>query len=277
MIMPRTQGSPLRPFPPEPTPPGPQPPFHPQPPFPPGPGRTPEPARPAQNPAMAPTRIWIDPRGWPEQLYERLLDRRIVMAHGHLDGDAATRLAAQLLTLDADGTAPIRLELQNLSADLPAALSVMGILDVVRGPVTGYAGGRIEGPALGILAACRHRRAYPNALFVLSEPQVSFDGTVTALASREEQARVMLGELFGRIAEVTGRDADQVRAGARSNKLFSVAEAIEYGLVESQATPRSLPGLSGAPRQGDSGGGDGGPGPGDEQPGGHRDGDGEHD
>src|SRR6266702_3160034 len=174
---------------------------------------------------MAPTRIWIDPRGWPEQLYERLLDRRIVMAHGHLDGDAATRLAAQLLTLDADGTAPIRLELQNLGADLPAALSVMGILDVVRGPVTGYAGGRIDGPALGILAACRHRRAYPNALSVLSEPQVSFDGTVTALASREEQARVMLDELFGRVAEVTGRDTGQVRADARRDKLFNVAEA----------------------------------------------------
>ena len=268
MITPRTHGSPLRPFPPEPAPPGPQPPFRPGPPLPPGrPGHAPEPVRPARNPAMAPTRIWIDPRGWPEQLYERLLDRRIVMAHGHLDGDAATRLAAQLLTLDADGTAPIRLELQNLGADLPAALSVMGILDVVRGPVTGYAGGRIDGPALGILAACRHRRAYPNALFVLSEPQVSFDGTVTALASREEQARVMLDELFGRVAEVTGRDTGQVRADARRDKLFNVAEAIAYGLVESQAEPRGLPGLpglAGPPRQGDGGGGDGGPGAGDE-------------
>jgi len=287
MITPRTQGSPLRPFrpdpmlppgpvPPWPTPPGPVPPFRPGPPE---PGHTPEP-RPAQNPAMAPTRIWFDPRGWPDQLYERLLDRRIVMAHGHLDDHAATRLAAQLLTLDADGTAPIRLEMQNLSAELPAALSVMGVLDVVRGPVTGYVGGRIDGPALGVLAACRHRRAYPNALFVLSEPQVSFDGTVTALASREEQARVMLDELFGRVAEVTGRDVGQVRADARGEKLFSVAEAIAYGLVESQATARGLrglPGLAGTVGQGGDGGSDGGPGPGDEQPGGDRDRDGEHD
>jgi ATP-dependent Clp protease protease subunit len=282
MITPRTQGSPLRPFPPEPTPPEPTPPG-PRPPGPPGPPLRPgRPSRPAENPAMAPVRIWVDPQGWPGHLYDRLLDRRIVMVHGHLDGDAATRLAAQLLTLDADGTAPIRLELQNLSAELPAALSVMGILDVVRGPVTGYAGGRIEGPALGILAACRHRRAYPNALFVLSEPRVSFDGTVTALASREEQARIMLGDLFGRIAEVTGRDVDQVRADARRDKLFGVAEAIAYGLVESQAEPRSLPGLSGLSgpagpaREGDDGGGDSGAGPGDDQPGGDGDGNGEH-
>ena len=286
MIKPRTQGSPLRPFPPEPFPgPGPLPGPVPRP-VPPWPGRPcpgpaqPEPAGPAQNPAMAPARIWFDPHGWPESLYDRLLDRRIVMVHGNLDGDAATRLCAQLLTLDAEGTAPIRLEMQNLGAELPAALSVMGILDVVRGPVTACAGGRIEGPALGILAACRHRLAYPNALFVLAEPQVSFDGTVTALASREEQSRVMLAELFGRIAEVTRQEAGQVRADARRARLFSVPEAIGYGLVEGRATARGLPGLPGLarpPGQGDERGGDGGPSTGDEQPGGDGHGDGEHD
>ena len=286
MIKPRTQGSPLRPFPPEPFPgPGPLPGPVPRP-VPPWPGRPcpgpaqPEPAGPAQNPAMAPARIWFAPHGWPESLYDRLLDRRIVMVHGNLDGDAATRLCAQLLTLDAEGTAPIRLEMQNLGAELPAALSVMGILDVVRGPVTACAGGRIEGPALGILAACRHRLAYPNALFVLAEPQVSFDGTVTALASREEQSRVMLAELFGRIAEVTGQEAGQVRADARRARLFSVPEAIGYGLVEGRATARGLPGLPGLarpPGQGDERGGDGGPSTGDEQPGGDGHGDGEHD
>jgi ATP-dependent Clp protease protease subunit len=196
------------------------------------------------------------------------------MAHGFLDGDAATRLCAQLLTLDAEGTGPIRLELQNLAAELPAALSVMGVLDVVRGPVTGYVGGLVEGPALGILAACPHRRAYPNALFVLSEPQVCFDGTVTAVTALEEQARAMLDELFARIAEVTGREAGQVRADARRARLFGVAEAIGYGLVEERATARrlpGLPGLAGAPGQGGHGGGDGGTGPGGEQPGGDRD------
>jgi len=265
MTMPRAQGLPPRPpFPPwEPQPPGPPLPWR--------PGPAPEPSRP--NPAMQPTRAWLDPGGWPEGLYDRLLAQRIVMAHGHLDGDAATRLCAQLLTLDAEGTRPIRLELHNLDAELPAVLSVMGVLDVIRGPVSAYVGGRIRGPALGILAASRHRLAYPNALFVLSEPQVSFDGTVTALAAREEQARAMLDELFARIAGITGRQVDQVRADARAERLFSVAEAIAYGLVEGQATGRGLPGLPGlarTPGEGYAGGGDGGPGAGGDQPGGDR-------
>jgi ATP-dependent Clp protease, protease subunit len=282
MTMPRTQGFPSgAPVPPwqpgQPEHPGrpsyPGQPGHPGP-FPWQPGPAPGPARP--NPALQPTRVWLDPGGWPEGLYDRLLAQRIVMAHGYLDGDAATRLCAQLLTLDAEGTQPIRLELQNLDADLPAVLPVMGVLDVVRGPVSAYAGGRIQGPALGILAASRHRWAYPNALFVLSEPQVSFDGTVSAVAAREKQARAMLDELFSRVAGVTGRELDKIRADARRDRLFSVAEAVAYGLVEGQATGRrlpGLPGLAGPPGEGDDGGGDAGPGAGHDQPGGGRHGD----
>ena len=265
MTMPPMQGYPPKPpFPPW----QPSPPEHPGPfPWRPGPAE-PRPARP--NPALQPTQVWLDPGAFSGGIYDRLLAQRIVMAHGYLDGEAATRLCAELLTLDAEGTRPIRLELQNLDAELPAVLSVMGVLDVVRGPVSAYAGGRIQGPALGVLAASRHRLAYPNALFVLSEPQVSFDGTVTAVAAREEQARAMLDELFTRIAEVTGRELDQVRADARQDRLFSVAEAIAYGLVEGQATARSLPGppgLAGLPGEGYDGGGDGGGGASDNEPG----------
>ena len=54
------------------------------------------------------------------------------VASGPLDDEAAARLSAQLLTLDAEGEGPVRLELQNFRSDLPAALTVMGILDVLR-------------------------------------------------------------------------------------------------------------------------------------------------
>ena len=47
-----------------------------------------------------------------------------MLASGMLDDDAASRLSAQLLTLDAEGDQPIRLELQNLRAELPATLTV---------------------------------------------------------------------------------------------------------------------------------------------------------
>jgi ATP-dependent Clp protease protease subunit len=219
---------PWRPSPPE----YPWPPEHPEP-----PPEHPWPRRPAPSPSQ-PTCTWIERGEWPARLYDRLLEQRIVMAHGWLDDEAATRLSAQLLTLDAEGTQPIRLEVQSLDAELAAALSVMGVLDALRASVSAYVGGRLRGPALGLLALVRHRFAYPSALFVLSEPRMHFDGTAASVASQEEQIRLMLGELLSRLAAVTGRDVEQIRSDFERQRLLTVNDAIDYGLIEGRAEPR---------------------------------------
>ncbi len=173
---------------------------------------SPSPRAPGVPDQASPVRVWLDPDDWQGQLNARLLERRIVMASGSLDEEAATRLSAQLLTLDAEGDGPIRLELQNLRADLAAALAVMGVLDVVRVPVLAQAGGEIRGPALGVLAACPRRLAYPNAVFAFAEPRLGIGGTASAMTERQRQAERMLDSLYYRIAEAAGAGC-QRRAG----------------------------------------------------------------
>ena len=199
-------------------------------PFPPSPGSAP----------MSPVRVWLDPDAdWKSKLYERLLAQRIVLASGILDDEAAGRLSAQLLTLDAEGDLPIRLELQNLRAELPAALTVMGILEVLHVPVHGCVSGQITGPALGVLASCTRRTGYPNASFVLSEPRLEFGGTVTALTAREQQVTRRLDTLYFKLADVTDREVDQIREDARRRRSLTTAQAIGYGLIQAQETNRS--------------------------------------
>lgn len=203
------------------------------------PGRPSPPGTPGPGP-VPPARVWADPHaGWQDKLYERLLEQRIVLASGVLDEAASTRLSAQLLTLDAEGGGAVRLEMQNLQAELPAALTLMGVLDVMRAPVQAFASGETGGPALGILASCPRRLAYPNASFTLSEPRLRFGGTVTAITAREQQAKRMTDSLFYRIAEATGRDAEEIRDDARHGRVLTVAEAIGYGLIHDRATRRT--------------------------------------
>ncbi len=203
------------------------------------PGRPQPPGGPGPDP-VPPTRVWLDPHaGWQDKLYERLLEQRIVLASGVLDEAAATRLSAQLLTLDAEGDGPVRLELQNLQAELPAALTLMGVLDVVRAEVQAFVGGEIGGPALGVLASCPRRLAYPNASFTLSEPRLRFSGTAAAVSAREQQASRMVDSLVYRIAEATGREADDIREDTRRGRVLTVAEAIGYGLIHDRAARRA--------------------------------------
>jgi ATP-dependent Clp protease protease subunit len=200
------------------------------------PGRpgAPQPGGPGPVP---PTRVWADPHAeWQDLLYARLLEKRIVMASGTLDSDAATRLSAQLLTLDAEGNAPIRLEMQNLQADLQAVLAVMGVLDTLRVPVTGQVSGEIRGAATGLLAACQRRLAYPSAVVALTEPRMELGGTVRAVTERQQQAERMLDSLYYRLAEMTGRPADELREDFRRGRTLTVAEAIGYGFLDDRVT-----------------------------------------
>jgi ATP-dependent Clp protease protease subunit len=81
----------------------------------------------------------------------------------------------------------------------------------------------------------------------MSEPRVSFDGPVTAVAVHEEQVRAMLAELYERLAEVTGHEVDEIREDARRGRLLTVEQAIDYGLIEGLAEARGPagPGVAG--------------------------------
>jgi ATP-dependent Clp protease protease subunit len=210
------------------------------PPVPPGPS----PASPQPSPS-SPARAWLDPLAdWQASLYARLLEKRIVLASGILDDEAAARLSAQLLTLDAEGDQPVRLELQNLRAELGAALTVMGILDVMRVRVHACVSGEISGPALGVLASCIRRTGYPNATFTLAEPRLEFGGTVTAVTARQQQVTRMLDTLYFKLAEVTGRETAEIREDACRRRSLTTAQAIGYGLIQAQETaapPNSVP------------------------------------
>jgi ATP-dependent Clp protease, protease subunit len=203
------------------------------------PGWTP-PSTPGWTPP-APTpegiRVWQDPQAdWQVKLQEQLLAKRIVMASGVLDDAAAARLSAQLLALDTDGDRPVRLELQNLRAELGAVITVMGILDVMRVCVHGCVSGELGGPALGLLACCPVRTAYPNATLALSEPRAHLTGTATVLSSREQQLQRMLDTIYFKLAEVTGRDAEQIREDARQGRVLTAGQAVGFGLIQRQET-----------------------------------------
>jgi len=50
--------------------------------------------------------------------------------------------------------------------------------------------------------------------------------------------------LYFRLAEVTGREVDQIRDDARRGRTLTTAQAIGYGLIQNQETTGRPPGAS---------------------------------
>lgn len=206
------------------------------PPFrPPVPPSEPVPPRP-QPAAPAPSRLpsWEEPdeRLVERDVYDRLLEHRIVVVGGRLDDELADRVAAQLLLLGRSPE-PVELHLTCPESDLAAALALADAVDLVAAPVHAIARGAVRGPAVAVLCAARRRRAHRNALFVLTVPAApSGDGTAGQLQGFVEQHRRQTEQLLTRLAGVTGHDLSDIEADLESRRLLTADEALDYGLVE---------------------------------------------
>ncbi|RJL36125.1 ATP-dependent Clp protease proteolytic subunit [Bailinhaonella thermotolerans] len=199
----------------------------------PGPGRT-EPQRPEERrPDRLPS--YFVPLG-PDPITDRLFERRIVMVHGRLDDERVTAVSAQLLTLDALGEDPIRLHLNTPDADLGAAVTLIDTLDALNVPLHAQVIGEVGGPAVGVLAAAHRRQASPNAVIRLSEPRLRLEGNAAELAAATAQMRHMLDTVYFRIADITGREVDEIRDDALQGRRLTSSEALDYGLIHEITT-----------------------------------------
>jgi len=168
--------------------------------------------------------------GW---LEERLFDQRIIMVRGPLTNEAATGIAAALLTLDAAGPAPIQLHVASDGGELGAALAVIDVIDAMSAPVHALVTSQAAGAVVAVLAAADKRSAYRHARFKLTEPRAAgVTGTADEVTRAAGQHLRELEEITLRLAEVTGQPRSRVEDDLSAGRSLSAQEALEYHLID---------------------------------------------
>jgi ATP-dependent Clp protease protease subunit len=171
--------------------------------------------------------------GLPGWLEERLFDQRIVMVRGPVTNEAATQIAAALLTLDATGPKPVQLHVASSGGELGAALSVVDVIDSMAAPVHAMVTSEAGGAVLAVLAAAEQRSAYRHARFKLAEPRAAgLTGTADEVAAAAGQHLRELEEVVLRLVTVTGQTRSRIEDDLASGRILSAAEAREYGLID---------------------------------------------
>jgi ATP-dependent Clp protease, protease subunit len=198
----------------------------------PPPRPAPEPREPSW-PAPAPPVPLVAPARRPARADEYgLLERRTVLLLGPLTHDAATRAAAQVMALDADGEGEIALHVSCQDGELLAALMLAETVDLAASPVIATAKGLIAGVALAPFAAADRRMASSRATFRLSEPTLSLEGAASDLTARAEELLSHVGRLRAWIAEATGRSPATVAEDMERGRLLDADDALDYGLLD---------------------------------------------
>ncbi len=188
---------------------------------------------------------WRTPGAWPDAtpggmgpqipgwLEERLFDQRIVMVRGPLTAQAASGIAAALLTLDAAGPQPVQLHVASGGGDLNAAHAVIDVIDAMAGPVHATVTSEAGGAVLAVLAAAAKRSAYRHARFRMTEPRAAgVMGTADEVAAAAGQHLRELEEVVLRLVEVTGQTRSRIEDDLSAGRVLSAAEAKDYGLID---------------------------------------------
>jgi ATP-dependent Clp protease, protease subunit len=189
-----------------------------------------------------------------EDLTRRLFDQRVVLLHGRLDDTTATRVSAELMTLDAEGDDPVTLRVDCGEAPLAPALTLMDVVELMGVPVHAFCLGQVAAGAVGVVAVCARRRALPSTRFSLTEPATQFESHVRNVAQWADLRADERRRFCARLAVAVGHSAASVEEDLTRGRFFGATEALEYGLLDevarADAAIRHLPGsgpASGAP------------------------------
>jgi ATP-dependent Clp protease protease subunit len=170
-------------------------------------------------------------------LARRLMEQRVVLLHGALDATTATRVAAELMTLDADGDDPVTLRLDCGEAGLAPALTLMDVIELMGVPVHALCLGQVAGGAVGVLAVCARRSAMPSTRLLLNEAPTHMEAHVRNVAQWAELRADERRRFCERVGAAAGHPAGEVVEDLERGRFFSAAEAVEYGLLDEVCRP----------------------------------------
>ncbi|MGH9297347.1 MAG: ATP-dependent Clp protease proteolytic subunit [Acidimicrobiales bacterium] len=168
-----------------------------------------------------------------------LFDRRITVVRGPLDDMMASRVATELMTLDATGDEPVTFQMDSSGGSLSAAFTLIDVMDVLGVPVNVVCLGRVEGTAVAVAAAGTHRLALPNARFRFGDPDCSFEAAASEVELLAAEHRESLERYHACLSRFSGKSGDEVASWCAARRSLDALEALEVGLIDEVAREKA--------------------------------------
>ena len=170
-----------------------------------------------------------------DQLFQRLLQHRIVFLGQQVDDDIANRIAAEIILLSAeDRTRDISLYINSPGGSVSAGLAIYDVMQYVTNDVATYAMGMAASMGQFLLCAGTpgKRYALPHAQILMHQPSGGIGGTASDIRIQAEQMIYVKKTLAERIAYHPGQTVDQIETDSDRDRWFTAEEAKDYGFVD---------------------------------------------
>ena len=191
-----------------------------------------------QNRYIMPTFEERTPYGYKRQdPYAKLFEDRIIFLGVQVDDTSADDVMAQLLVLESqDPDAMITMYINSPGGSFTAMTAIYDTMQYIKPEVQTVCLGQAASAAAVLLAAGSpgKRLALPNARVLIHQPAMEGGGYAQAsdIEIHANELIRMREWLEATIAHHSGQDVEKVRQDIERDKIFTAAQAHEYGLVD---------------------------------------------
>ncbi|MBA0049829.1 ATP-dependent Clp protease proteolytic subunit [Streptomyces sp. AJS327] len=186
--------------------------------------------------------------GLGDQVYNRLLNERIIFLGQPVDDDIANQITAQLLLLAADPDKDIFLYINSPGGSIQAGMAIYDTMQYIKNDVVTIAMGLAASMGQFLLTAGTpgKRFALPNADILIHQPSAGLAGSATDIKIHAEQLLRTKKKMTELSALHSGQTVEQWTRDADRDHWFTAQEAKEYGLIDEVfASASQLPGGGG--------------------------------
>lgn len=177
----------------------------------------------------------------PSEIYNRLLNDRIVFLGTEVDDDIANILCAQMLFLEGqDREKDIWLYINSPGGSVTAGMAIYDTMQFVSCNVATVCMGlgASMGQFLLTAGAAEKRYILPHARVMMHQPLGGVRGQASDIKIQAEQMAYIKRLLAERIAFHSGQDVQQVQSDSERDRWFTAEEAKAYGLCDHVITKR---------------------------------------
>jgi ATP-dependent Clp protease protease subunit len=169
-------------------------------------------------------------------LNQRLLRERIVFLGSQVDQNAANRICAELLLLEAeDPEKDISLYINSPGGSVTDGLAIYDTMQYVRCDIRTICVGMAAsmGQFLLCAGAPGKRFSLPHSRILMHQPSAGgMQGQASDIAIQAEQIVYMKKMLAERISFHTGQPLERIEADSDRDRWFTAEEALEYGFID---------------------------------------------
>jgi ATP-dependent Clp protease, protease subunit len=175
--------------------------------------------------------------GWSPQaeVFNRLLQDRIILLGSEIDDAVGNMVIAQLLYLEAqDDTKDVRLYINSPGGVVTSGMAIYDTMELIRCDVATYCMGLAASMGQFLLCAGAPGKRYslPHARIMMHQPHGGVRGQAADIAIQAEQMAYTRRTMAERIAFHTGQTVEQIEADSDRDRWFTAEEAKAYGIID---------------------------------------------